>query len=79
MKRTFDTDSFSKRLKTKRLIDLNTGLREVSKKIGISPATLSRYENGELPEISNYIKICDWLGACVDEFIVPYRKLKSNK
>ena len=29
--------------------------------IGISPATLSRVENGHLPDIANFRKICQWL------------------
>ena len=29
--------------------------------IGISPATLSRVENGHLPDLVNFRKICQWL------------------
>lgn len=37
------------------------GIREVAKEIGISPATLSRIENGRLPNLEAFKKICDWL------------------
>lgn len=38
------------------------GVRAAAKEIGISPATLSRVENGHLPDLENYQKICRWLG-----------------
>lgn len=37
------------------------GIREVAKEIGISHATLSRIENGKLPDIETFKKICEWL------------------
>ncbi len=37
------------------------GIRETATKIGISPATLSRVENGHLPDLENFQKICRWL------------------
>lgn len=39
------------------------GMREAAKEIGISPATLSRVENGHLPDLENFRLICDWLGV----------------
>lgn len=38
------------------------GIRATAKEIGISPSTLSRVENGHLPDLENYRKICNWLG-----------------
>ena len=38
------------------------GIRAVAKEIGVSPSTLSRVENGHLPDLENYWKICRWLG-----------------
>jgi transcriptional regulator with XRE-family HTH domain len=38
------------------------GIRAVAKEIGVSPSTLSRVENGHLPDLENYRKICRWLG-----------------
>lgn len=37
------------------------GIRATAAKIGISPATLSRVENGHLPDLENFRKICRWL------------------
>ena len=39
----------------------NQGVRATAKKIGISPATLCRIENGHLPDLENFRKICRWL------------------
>lgn len=33
-------------------------LREASKKTGVSPATLSRLENGKMPDLVTYFKVC---------------------
>ena len=37
------------------------GVRATAAKIGVSPATLSRIENGHLPDLENFQKICRWL------------------
>lgn len=37
------------------------GVRATAAMIGISPATLSRIENGHLPDLANFRKICQWL------------------
>ncbi len=37
------------------------GIRATAEKVGISPATLSRVENGHLPDLKNFQKICRWL------------------
>jgi DNA-binding XRE family transcriptional regulator len=46
------------------------GIREVAKEIGISHSTLSRVEQGHLPDLENYERICKWLGTKV----IPMRK-----
>ena len=38
-----------------------TGVRAAAREIGISPATLSRVENGHLPDLQNFRLICQWL------------------
>ena len=35
-------------------------VREAARNIGISPATLSRVENGKPPDIFTFAKICRW-------------------
>lgn len=38
------------------------GLLEVSTEIGnVSPSTLSRVENGNMPNMETFITLCDWL------------------
>jgi len=39
------------------------GVRAAAKEIGISSATLSRVENGNLPDLQNFGLICQWLGV----------------
>lgn len=38
------------------------GVRAAAKEVGVSPSTLSRVENGHLPDLENFRKICTWLG-----------------
>ena len=38
------------------------GIREAAKEVGISHATLSRVENGKIPDLDTFGKICVWLG-----------------
>jgi transcriptional regulator with XRE-family HTH domain len=37
------------------------GLREAAKEIGVSPATLSRIENGQVPDLETFQAVCRWL------------------
>ncbi|MHC5830410.1 MAG: helix-turn-helix domain-containing protein, partial [Nostoc sp.] len=38
------------------------GLREASAEIGnVSPSTLSRVENGNMPDMETFIALCNWL------------------
>ncbi len=39
------------------------GIRAAAGEIGISPATLSRIENGSLPDLDTLQKACRWLGV----------------
>lgn len=52
----------------------NRGLRETAKEIGTSSPTLSRIENGNLPDIDTYIKICKWLDVPSDYFTANDQK-----
>lgn len=38
------------------------GVRETASDVGVSPATLSRVENGKIPDLETFSKICRWLG-----------------
>ena len=53
------------------------GVRATAAKIGVSPATLSRVENGHLPDLENFGKICRWLG--VDPSTILGLDAKANE
>lgn len=44
------------------------GLRAAGAEIGISAPTLSRIEQGNLPDIDTYVKLCKWLEVSTDYF-----------
>lgn len=60
-----DSDKLSSMIKSKRG---NHGLRATAKIIGISAPTLSRIEQGNLPDIETYVRICEWLNVPTDYF-----------
>lgn len=37
------------------------GIREAAREVGVSPATLSRVENGKVPDLATFSKVCKWL------------------
>ena len=37
------------------------GIREIAAEVGVSAATLSRIENGKLPDLDTFGKLCRWL------------------
>jgi transcriptional regulator with XRE-family HTH domain len=39
------------------------GVRQIAGEIGISTATLSRIENGHLPDLETFRRVCVWVGA----------------
>ena len=48
-------------------------LREISVEIGgVSPATLSRVEQGKVPDVDTFIKLCKWLETSSDTFIIDH-------
>jgi len=38
------------------------GIREAANEVGVSSATLSRIENGKIPDLETFGKVCAWLG-----------------
>jgi transcriptional regulator with XRE-family HTH domain len=68
MQSTLNTDLLASMLKNKRA---DRGLRAVADEIGgVSAATLSRIEQGKIPDVATFIKICKWLEEATDTFIV---------
>lgn len=42
------------------------GLRAVASEIGVSFSTLSRVEQGKLPDLDTYMRLCEWLELPAD-------------
>lgn len=45
------------------------GVRAAAKEIGISSATLSRIENGNIPDLATFAAICGWLDEDPNQFL----------
>ena len=59
MKYYLDTELLAAMIRNKRG---KRGLREVSSSIeNVSPSTLSRVENGKMPDMETFLALCSWL------------------
>lgn len=65
MSSALDTKKFSEMIKSKRG---TVGLRALASEIGISASTLSRIEQGNLPDIDTYLILCNWLKVSPEFF-----------
>ena len=79
---TIDIEKLAQLVKSKRG---NRNLREVATEIKsevgeVSISTLSRIEQGKIPDLSTYMKICEWLEVSPNEFTSNKKKKdKSHK
>ena len=54
------------------------GLRAAATEIeGVSASTLSRVEQGQIPDLDTYLRICRWLGVSPEKF-VPQTKRQNG-
>jgi transcriptional regulator with XRE-family HTH domain len=68
MQSTLNTDLLAGMLKSQRA---SKGLRATAEEIGnVSAATLSRIEQGKIPDVDTFISICKWLKVSTDTFIL---------
>lgn len=75
-----DLKALSKALTFKRDKQMEWSIRKTAPKIGISFATLSRIEQGMMPDLNNYARVCYWLGVPMESFFVPIKsKSKTTK
>ncbi len=75
MQSTLNTELLAGMLKEKRA---DKGLRTVAEEIGgVSFATLSRIEQGKVPDVDTFIRICKWLDVTTDTFIIGGSKTKT--
>lgn len=66
MANLLNTEKLSLLLKSKRG---SRGLRTVANEIGgISASTLSRIEQGNLPDVDTFLRICQWMEVSPEEF-----------
>jgi len=74
MQTTLNSELLAGMLKNKRA---SKGLRTVAKEIGgVSAATLSRIEQGKIPDVDTFIRICKWIDVPADTFIIGDSKKK---
>ena len=74
MQSTLNTELLASMLKNKRG---DKGLRAAADEIGgVSAATLSRIEQGKIPDVDTFIKICKWLEVTTDAFILDSNNAK---
>jgi transcriptional regulator with XRE-family HTH domain len=45
------------------------GVRAAALEADVSPATFSRVENGHMPDLATFAKLCKWLGRDPREFL----------
>jgi len=60
-----DTDKLAEVVRRKRG---DEGLRAVAYIVGVSPSTLSRVEQGHVPDVDTYLRLCRWLDVSADFF-----------
>jgi transcriptional regulator with XRE-family HTH domain len=76
MQSTLNTEKFASAIKSRRG---KQGLRDTAEEIGqISAATLSRIEQGKLPDVETFIRICKWLKLPTDTFITGRKSSTSE-
>jgi transcriptional regulator with XRE-family HTH domain len=55
------------------------GLRATATEIGeVSPSTLSRIEQGKVPDLDTFMRICRWLGVSPERFMSTTGQLQSS-
>lgn len=63
-----DTDKLAAMVKSKRA---GRGLRAIAQEIGdVSASTLSRIEQGSIPDVNTFLLLCSWLNVPTDTFTV---------
>ena len=76
METTLNTDLLASMLKEKRG---KTSLRTVADEIGnVSFATLSRIEQGKIPDIDTFVRICKWLNVSTEIFVIENLEVQST-
>lgn len=45
------------------------GIRAAAAEVGVGPATLSRIENGQMPDLQTFVRVCRWLELDPADFL----------
>lgn len=75
MRLVLDNKRFSKAIAAKRYEDRD-GVRSAAIKAKTSTSTLSRCENGKIPDVITFANICNWLDIPMEMF---FRESKISK
>ena len=76
MKHQLDATALAALVRTKRA---GRGLREVAEEIGdISPATLSRVENEKAPDMTTFLRLCNWLQVPPAQLLADQNNLPAS-
>src|SRR5260370_88219 len=72
----FDIKKLAALVETKRA---GRGLRETAKEIGgVSASTLSRIDQGNVPDLETFMRLTGWLRVSADEFVIGKRNLRQK-
>lgn len=63
----FDKEKFTEDFKNSIYVNMarekrRIGVREFAKDIGVSASTVSRLENGKMPDVDTFFRVCKWMG-----------------
>jgi transcriptional regulator with XRE-family HTH domain len=75
----YNGDKLVKALRTKRIIELDVDIRYAAKRIGVSPATLSRVENGKEPKADTLATLCYWVEVSLYDCFTPVKSKSKPK
>lgn len=73
---SFDAGLFAQLVRRKRG---EKNLRESAREIGdVSISTLSRIEQGKIPDLSTFLKVCTWLNVSPNQFAPDFKNNEEN-
>lgn len=74
---TIDIEKLATHIRRKRG---SMNLRDTAEAIGdVSISTLSRIDQGKIPDLSTFMKICQWLETSPEEFAPGFQKLDEEE
>lgn len=68
MKQIFDSEMFAEKVTLHRE-RCRLSLRDAGKQVNLSASTLNRIEQGKLPDIETFFRLCKWMILPTDYFL----------